>query len=392
MKFLHTAEFYSPSVGGAQEVIKQLSEHMVALGHDVTVATTKLPNRRKKVINGVKIKEFDISGNEVRGYTGKDVEKYKQFLVKSKFDVIMNYAAQQWTADLMFQVIDKIKAKKVFVPCGYSRLYDPEYKGYFRHLPEILRKYDAMVYLSRDYRDINFARKHHLKNIHIIPNGADEREFGKLNPAAAQDFRTKWGIQPGELLILNVSNHTGMKGHHEAIQAFWQANIKNAMLMFVGDVNEYGGCYRDCKRSSWVQNNVYNRLSNKNKRIVVTHISRKETLAAYQAADMFLFLSNLECSPLVLFEAAAAGNPFITSGCGNAAEIARWTGAGIVTKSRQEKDGRTTIDISAAAQAIEKLFGSEKMRIKMGKNGRKAWEKRYTWEILAKQYLKVYKG
>ena len=67
MKILHTVEFYEPFKGGAQEVVKQLSERMVAMGHDVTVATTKLKERKSKNINGVKIEEFDISGNEVRG-------------------------------------------------------------------------------------------------------------------------------------------------------------------------------------------------------------------------------------------------------------------------------------------------------------------------------------
>jgi glycogen synthase len=40
MKILHTVEFYSPSTGGAQEVVKQLSERMAEKGHVVTVILT----------------------------------------------------------------------------------------------------------------------------------------------------------------------------------------------------------------------------------------------------------------------------------------------------------------------------------------------------------------
>ena len=40
MKILHTVEYYAPSVGGAQEVVRQISERMVQRGHQVTVATT----------------------------------------------------------------------------------------------------------------------------------------------------------------------------------------------------------------------------------------------------------------------------------------------------------------------------------------------------------------
>ena len=42
MKILHTVELYHPSQGGMQEVVKQISERLVKLGHEVTVATTKL--------------------------------------------------------------------------------------------------------------------------------------------------------------------------------------------------------------------------------------------------------------------------------------------------------------------------------------------------------------
>ena len=35
MKILHTVEFYHPSIGGMQEVVKQLSERLVLLGHEL---------------------------------------------------------------------------------------------------------------------------------------------------------------------------------------------------------------------------------------------------------------------------------------------------------------------------------------------------------------------
>ncbi len=71
MKILHTVEFYAPSRGGAQEVVRQLSERLAGLGHEVTVATTRLANRDFGSLNGVKIESFDISGNQVHGYRGE---------------------------------------------------------------------------------------------------------------------------------------------------------------------------------------------------------------------------------------------------------------------------------------------------------------------------------
>ena len=45
MKILHTVEYYSPSVGGAQEVVRQVSEQLTRRGHTVTVATSFHPDR-----------------------------------------------------------------------------------------------------------------------------------------------------------------------------------------------------------------------------------------------------------------------------------------------------------------------------------------------------------
>ena len=73
MRILHTVEFYEPSKGGAQEVIKQLSERLAARGHDVTVATSYLPTRSSAELNGVKIRQFHVRGNRVKGISGEAV-------------------------------------------------------------------------------------------------------------------------------------------------------------------------------------------------------------------------------------------------------------------------------------------------------------------------------
>ena len=42
MNNFHTVQFYSPSVGDAPEVVKQVSERLVKRGHNVTAVTTRL--------------------------------------------------------------------------------------------------------------------------------------------------------------------------------------------------------------------------------------------------------------------------------------------------------------------------------------------------------------
>jgi len=176
LRILHTVEFYPPSKGGMQEVVKQLSERLTEAGHHVTVATTAMPERIVDELHGVKIIEFDISGNLVKGLRG-ETEVYKKFILQSPFDLIVNFAAQQWATDVLLPHLNMIKTKKIFVPTGFSALHSPTYCHYFYNMRSWMKEYDMNIFHSNTYQDIQFARSHHINNISVIPNGADEREF-----------------------------------------------------------------------------------------------------------------------------------------------------------------------------------------------------------------------
>jgi glycosyltransferase involved in cell wall biosynthesis len=385
MRILHTVEFYEPFKGGAQEVVKQLSERMVAMGHEVTVVTTKLEERKSNVINGVTIKEFNISGNEVRGYEG-DTELYKKFLLKNKFDIVMNYAAQQWATDLFFEVIDDIKAKKIFVPCGFSGLYDPAYKEYFKNMPILLKKYDATVYLAEEYRDIDFAKKHNIKNLSIIPNGAGADEFDiPLN----SNIRQKYRIKEDSFLITTIGSHTGVKGHSDAIKIFKKAKIKNSTLLIVGNMlNE--GCGPSCSsKAKHFNRSIISKL--KKQKIIVKDIVRKDTVDLLKISNLFLLASNIEASPIVLFEACAAKTPFLVTDVGNSKEIIKWTNGGKLLPTYKDDQGYSHAKIKESVTALQKIYNNPGLREQMAAKGYKAWSTKYSWEKITEQYLKLYK-
>jgi glycosyltransferase involved in cell wall biosynthesis len=383
MRILHTVEFYHPSKGGAQEVVRRLSELLTRRGHEVTVATTGLPDREERVKNGVRIEEFNIRGNAVRGMSG-DTERYQTFLRDSKFDIIMNYAAQQWTTDLALPILNEIKAKKVLVPCGFSSLYDPRYAGYFNRMGEWMKHYDACVFLSRSYRDIDFARKHGIDDRIIIPNGASEEEF--VSPPNSS-FRAAYGIPEDDFLVLHVGSHTGVKGHAEAIQIFRRSGIENATFAIVGNC-DMKGCVASCNKVAERFNKGLR--SRKKQRLVVADLPRELTVAAYHEADVFLFPSNIECSPIVLFEAMASRTPFLTTDVGNAAEIISWGGGGMLLPTRRRSDGSVTAMIRESAVVLRRLHDDAVRRGELAERGYHAWIGSFTWERIAERYEELY--
>ncbi len=384
MKILHCVELYYPSKGGMQEVVRQISERLAEAGHEVTVATTKLPERDFDAFNGVRIEEFDISGNLVRGMEG-ETDKYREFILSSGFDVVSNFAAQQWTVDLTMDIIESIKAKKVFVPTGFSGLYLPEYRKYFEMMKGYMKKNDMNVFLSNDYRDINFARENNVGNIMLIPNGASEKEFlEKSYP----DIRKKLGIPKDAFLVLHVGSHTTVKGHKEAIEIFNAAKIGNSVFLMVGN-DAVRACAYSCKAKA-LASNIRNFFLNNKTKIIVSSLERKETVAAYRQADLFLFASNIECSPIVLFECMASKTPFLTTDVGNASEIIDWSGGGKLLPTQKGEGGYSFARIDKSAEMLQELYLEKNKREAMANKAFGIWKKKFTWERIASKYEELY--
>jgi glycosyltransferase involved in cell wall biosynthesis len=384
MKILHTVESYNPSTGGMQEVVKRISEHLVKMGHSVTVATSRHPGRSRNIANGASVVEFDISGNIVRGISG-DSASYQNYLLNSDFDIITNFAAQQWATDLMLPILQKIRAKKLFVPTGFSALHLPEYSDYFNRMKEWMNLYDMNVFLSDTYQDIEFARLHDIKKYVVIPNGASAEEFllrGKSN------IRQELNIPKNHFLILHVGSHTGVKGHAEAIEIFRRAKINNITFIITGNVFSER-CYYSCKLKEflfWI--NPLNFLSNK--QLLVRSLSREETVALYLDSDLFMFPSNIECSPLVLFECMASRTPFLTADVGNAREIIEWSGAGLLLPTDKDKKGYSHVKIDESVKMLEGIYLDPVKRAVMQDVGFNAWQERFSWGKIAKQYEELY--
>ena len=106
----------------------------------------------------------------------------------------------------------------------------------------------------------------------------------------------------------------------------------------------------------------------------LTDIPREDTVAAYHEADIFLFASSVEASPLVILEAKASKTPFVSTDCGNVKE---WEG-GIVC-------GANEISTNA-----NKILDNEKLRKRLAADGYKEWEEKHTWGAIIEKYENLF--
>jgi glycosyltransferase involved in cell wall biosynthesis len=128
------------------------------------------------------------------------------------------------------------------------------------------------------------------------------------------------------------------------------------------------------------------------RRVLCRDLTRSELVQAYMAADLFVFASVVEYSPLVLFEAGAAGTPFLSVPVGNAGEIARWTGGGIICPAIKDDRGYTRVDSKVLADEMRRCMRDPDMLIQLGTTARRRWRQHFTWRIVASQYEAILSG
>ena len=459
MRLLLCCESYYPNRGGVQEVMRQIAERMVQRGHDVTVATSWNPQRKLPVLNGVKIRDFRAGGKLPYGLNG-EIEQYRQFVEGFEADSILIMAAQQWSFDALWPVLDNITARKVFIPCGFSCLYEPEFADYFKQIPEVLKKFDHLIFNAERYRDIDFVRTFGLTNLTVLPNGVSEQDFDQTRDPG---FRRRLGISDEDFVFLTVGNPIEAKGHREVVEAFsrldtagrpatlisvahWPRRYPKFLIRWVATLRYVYGSGRriieiaqlegmtgvhqrvqrkfsrlmDRRRQNpgplkgeergasqaagsalsaahhqdqeSIEEKVAKAKAQSHKRVLLTDLPRSDLVQAYMTADLFVFASRVEYSPLVLYEAAAAGTPFLTVPVGNADEIVRWTQGGMLCDAVKDPRGYTLVDPKVLAVAMARCMGDRNFLRQLGATARDRWRRCFTWHVVAGYYEAILAG
>ena len=125
-RVLLCAEWYAPSVGGVQKVVRELGEGLVRRGHDVTVATTSIEGRPGTLPGGVAVRGFDVSGNLVEGIRG-DAEAYRRFVLDGGFGALLGFAAPPGAFGALRPDLSPGQAPPIQFPLGYPFLLEPSF-------------------------------------------------------------------------------------------------------------------------------------------------------------------------------------------------------------------------------------------------------------------------
>jgi len=215
----------------------------------------------------------------------------------------------------------------------------------------------------------------------VVYNGADVARFAQLRSEGepVQAVRRQYGLE-GKKVLLFAGRLVPEKGILELLQAMpavWDRH-PDAVLMVAGAV----GFGEDTENEFTVQlRKVAEPFCD---RILFTGFRPPgEMPALYLAADLFVAPSCWEDpSPLVLYEAAAAGLPAVSTKRGGIPEIVQDGVTGWLVDDAADTD--------QLADAISTLLADEDQRQEMGERARQLAEERFSWDYVAERTAEVY--
>ena len=381
MRILIATFTYRPQVNGVANVVGAHVDGFLRRGHEVTVVTSYDERRAAmpRLPAGLKVVEFSISGDfrPHVGYRGQ-VEDYQEFLRRWDGDVALFHCTQSWATDLAVPGLAAMRCKKALVSHGAAwhryplNCQFPHGLGmwlagrlYFWRVVKMMKRFDRVIFLSAKtnrhvYYDHLLAQRAGLDHLEVIPTGIYLEEFDRQLPA----FRTAFGLKK-QRLVLSVGIYAPTKNQMLVLRAFLLANRPDTVLVFIGDkINDYA---QELQRfyeqvgSGWKRGSV----------LFLAEQPREMVVAAFQAADVFLYGSAWDSGPLVVLEAMATRTAFVSTDVGFVSERP----GGIVAHNETEM-----------AAALNRLLDDNVLRHSLGEQGRVACERQFNWNAINERY------
>lgn len=239
---------------------------------------------------------------------------------------------------------------------------------------------DAVITVSEAMREDLIAHSWRASRVHAIWNGVDPDRYrpGVAGHAAVAALRHRYGIQPGQPVVLFVGRMTSVKGVTELVEAFPSVlqSHPNARLIILGK-GELEGPIADRVRALGIHPSVTLRYE---------FVTEAERIAHYELCDLAVFPSTYEPFGIVSLEAMALAKPAVVGARG----VVGFREQVVVSGPNQtgmHVDGSSPADIAWALS--EALRDPARLRV-WGANGRQRVLDEFSWTRAAEKTEDVY--
>ena len=382
MRIVHVIDYFQPQLGYQETFVPQ---EQAKMGHDVYMVTSDryspllYRGDAVKSLMGARIRKngFFIE-NAIRTWRLKTLFEIPHVIWMSglenkirelKPDIVILHGIVSFSAIRIALLKKKQNNFKLIYDDhatfdnSRSKLY-PLFRWTFSRL--IQEAADAIVGVvpeTKIFMNKKFGIS--LENITIIPLGADDTLF-RFNETARQEIRSKLHLKESDIVFIYTGKFTPKKRLDILVDAVKIIENKGGLkVLLVG--NGTPAYVEELKRDIKTKN-----LGDK----FIWHdmVPNKELYRFYSAADVAVWPRTATAS---IQEAMACRLPVIIN------EVSR------VTELVSNNNGLLCQENALSlAHQMEKLL-NPKLRVEMGRNGRKLVEEKLNWRIIARQFIEL---
>lgn len=237
----------------------------------------------------------------------------------------------------------------------------------------VIRKFASKVvlvadFMKKDYMEIAGIPRGKLSIIYNgIETGIEKNDFDGTS------LRKELDLSGDDLLVGHIANFRIPKGHRFLIEAAGLVckKLKNAKFLLVGDEGD-GSLKGEIE-------DLINKMNLKDNVRILGF--RDDVQKLLSLIDIFVLPSMSEGLPLSVIEAMAASKPVVATNVGGLAEIVIPDKTGYLVEAGNG---------NALAEKLLILLNDKRLRERMGEQGRKAVERKFSLDVMIDKYQKLF--
>lgn len=369
MKIIQTPVRFYPFIGGVENYVYYLSKELVKLGVDITVICANEPvSKKEEIVEGIRVKRLSYYGK----IANTNITPTLPFALSGEdFDIIHTHVPTPWSADWS-NIISKFKKKPLIVTYHNDIIGEGAANyiaGFYNStaLKSLLNNADKIIITQPNYLHSSPYLESYNDKIEVIPNGVDVDKFKPINIEK----------QENSIFFLSLLDefhkYKGLDYLLNALKIV-KHDIKDVKLI-VGGKGKLLDYYRDMVNDMGLGDNVE----------FHGFVPDEKMAEYYNKCSVFVLpsiSSKQEGFGIVALEALACQTPVISTEIVGVASDVKESNSGLIVPPK---------DVNRLADAILKILLDINLSRKMGVNGRKLVEEKYTWVGIAKMAQKVYK-
>jgi len=377
MKILYVTASMSSEWGGPTKVVAELTEKLVEKGIEIAIFLPFKRGEESKIVKpkGVELQLFP------QNFIDKLWTSYSLGFAKAiqesiyKFDIIHIHEIWHYPQYIAYKAAKK--AGKPYVITIHGSL-DPWCLGYKSFKKKIyasliqksVLKEANVIHAITDEEVKQIKNFVNTDNIIMVPNGINPEDFKNL--PLREEFEKNYPNLKGKKVILFLGRIHPKKGLDLLANAFGiVAKERDDVCLLIAGPDSDG--YKDKIMQTIKKEQVSNKV------IFTGMLKDQNKLVALGGADIFILPSYSEGFSMAILEAMICKLPVIITRQCNFPEVAEYE-AGIVIEP----------NLKRLTEALNILLNNSKLCKKMGENGHKLILKKYTWNKIANQMIKLY--